>query len=309
MSVHPHAGKLPAPDMLVHVPALVSAYYTQSPQPVLPEQRVSFGTSGHRGSSLKSTFNEVHLHAIVQAICDYRLSRGIDGPLFLGGDTHALSEAAFRSALEVLTANAVSVRVASQGGYTATPVISHAILCWNADRKAEGRADGIIITPSHNPPADGGIKYNPPHGGPAETEITSWIERRANAYLQQHNAGVRRLPYLEARRSALVQPYDFTTRYVEDLGTVIDMDSIAASGLRWVGPVCPCGNPLPGVTACISRWSMPKSTPHSASFPVTGTAKYGWTARRPMPCAVCWTCGRTMTLPLAAIRIRTGTAS
>ena len=232
MSVHPHAGKLPAPDMLVHVPALVSAYYTQSPQPVLPEQRVSFGTSGHRGSSLKSTFNEVHLHAIVQAICDYRLSRGIDGPLFLGGDTHALSEAAFRSALEVLTANAVSVRVASQGGYTATPVISHAILCWNAGRKAEGRADGIIITPSHNPPADGGIKYNPPHGGPAETEITSWIERRANAYLQQHNAGVRRLPYLEARRSTLVQPYDFTTRYVEDLGTVIDMDSIAASGLR-----------------------------------------------------------------------------
>ena len=231
MSVHPLAGKLPTPDMLVSVPALVSAYYTQSPHPVRDDQRVSFGTSGHRGSSLTSTFNERHLHAITQAICDYRLSQNIDGPLFMGGDTHALSEPAFRSALEVLTANGIPVFVAPDGEYTATPVISHAILCWNAAQQ-KGRADGIIITPSHNPPADGGIKYNPPHGGPAETEVTSWIERRANDYLQKENTGVRRLPYMEARRSSLVRIYDFTSSYVDDLETVIDMQAIAASGLR-----------------------------------------------------------------------------
>ena len=161
MAVHPHAGKLPAPETLENIPALVSAYYTESPDPHQAAQRVSFGTSGHRGSSLKQTFNERHIHAITQAVCDYRKQHGITGPLFMGGDTHALSEPAFRSALEVLTANDVQVRISHDGSATATPAVSHAILCWNSEHGDQALADGIIITPSHNPPADGGFKYNP----------------------------------------------------------------------------------------------------------------------------------------------------
>ena len=231
MAVHPHTGKLPAPETLENIPALVSAYYTESPDPHQAAQRVSFGTSGHRGSSLKQTFNERHIHAITQAVCDYRKQHGITGPLFMGGDTHALSEPAFRSALEVLTANDVQVRVSHDGSATATPAVSHAILCWNSEHGGQALADGIIITPSHNPPADGGFKYNPPHGGPAETAVTAWIEKQANIYLDHLNCDVHRLPYSSARRSSLVQGYDFTARYVEDLPRILDMDSIAASGI------------------------------------------------------------------------------
>lgn len=231
MAVHPHAGKLPAPETLENIPALVSAYYTESPDPHQAAQRVSFGTSGHRGSSLKQTFNERHIHAITQAVCDYRKQHGITGPLFMGGDTHALSEPAFRSALEVLTANDVQVRISHDGSATATPAVSHAILCWNSEHGGQALADGIIITPSHNPPADGGFKYNPPHGGPAETAVTAWIEKQANIYLDHLNCDVHRLPYSSARRSSLVQGYDFTARYVEDLPRILDMDSIAASGI------------------------------------------------------------------------------
>lgn len=233
--VHADAGHLPDPEKLEHIPALMSAYYTEFPNPTVAGQRVSFGTSGHRGSSVLHTFNEEHIYAITQAVCDYRKSNGIDGPLFLGGDTHALSEAAFRSALEVLAANNVSVRVAKGGTFTATPAISHAILRWNTDRahgKSGGLADGIVITPSHNPPRDGGFKYNPPHGGPAETDVTSQIEQSANTYLENGNRGVQLMHLRAALSSPLVEEYDFIHAYVEDLSRVVDMKAIAASGLK-----------------------------------------------------------------------------
>lgn len=229
--VHARAGQLPLPEDLENIPALVSAYFTEYPNPAVPAQRVAFGTSGHRGSSLLHTFNEEHIYAITQAVCDYRKANSIDGPLFLGGDTHALSEAAFRSALEVLTANDVHVRIAPVGVYTATPAVSHAILKWNAGRSS-GLADGIVITPSHNPPRDGGFKYNPPHGGPAETDVTDGIEKRANAYLESGNRGVHLTHLRAALSSPLVEEYDFIRSYVDDLPKVLDVKAIAASGLR-----------------------------------------------------------------------------
>lgn len=229
--VHARAGQLPLPEDLENIPALVSAYFTEYPNPAVPAQRVAFGTSGHRGSSLLHTFNEEHIYAITQAVCDYRKANSIDGPLFLGGDTHALSEAAFRSALEVLTANDVHVRIAPVGVYTATPAVSHAILKWNAGRSS-GLADGIVITPSHNPPRDGGFKYNPPHGGPAETDVTDGIEKRANAYLESGNRGVHLTHLRAALSSSLVEEYDFIRSYVDDLPKVLDVKAIAASGLR-----------------------------------------------------------------------------
>ncbi len=229
--VHARAGQLPLPEDLENIPALVSAYFTEYPNPAVPAQRVAFGTSGHRGSSLLHTFNEEHIYAITQAVCDYRKANSIDGPLFLGGDTHALSEAAFRSALEVLTANDVHVRIAPMGVYTATPAVSHAILKWNAGRSS-GLADGIVITPSHNPPRDGGFKYNPPHGGPAETDVTDGIEKRANAYLESGNRGVHLTHLRAALSSPLVEEYDFIRSYVDDLPKVLDVKAIAASGLR-----------------------------------------------------------------------------
>ncbi|MEC4674326.1 MAG: phosphoglucomutase, alpha-D-glucose phosphate-specific, partial [Nitrospirota bacterium] len=182
MNVSPLAGKPTEPSMLANIPKLVTAYYTGRPDPSVPEQRVGFGTSGHRGSSFKNSFNEAHILSITQAICLYRRQQQIDGPLFLGMDTHALSESAFASALEVLAAHGVAVMIDQDHGYTPTPVISHAILTYNGGRRA-GLADGIVITPSHNPPEDGGIKYNPPHGGPADTHVTNWMEERANAFL------------------------------------------------------------------------------------------------------------------------------
>lgn len=228
--LHPLAGK-PAPrSMLINVPGLVSEYYTTTPDPENPARRISFGTSGHRGTSLAGTFNEHHILAVTQAICDYRNANGIKGPLFMGKDTHALSEPAFSSALEVLAANDIAVVIQEGGGYTPTPVISHAILTHN--RKGDGRADGIVITPSHNPPQDGGFKYNPPAGGPADTDTTRDIQGRANAYLQQRLKGVRRTSVKTALAASTTKEYDYIKPYLADLANILDMERIAAAGLK-----------------------------------------------------------------------------
>ncbi len=227
---HPLAGT-PAPlSLLVNVPKLVTAYYTERPDPSMPEQRVLFGTSGHRGSSLKVGFNEGHILAITQAICLYRTEQTIDGPLFLGWDTHALSEPARATALEVLAANGVEVMLDAQDDVTPTPVISRAILAHNRGRRS-GLADGIVITPSHNPPEDGGFKYNPPNGGPADTHITGWIEAKANALLADGLRDVARIPYERARRAATTHRFDYLGSYVGDLGAVVDMEVLLGTKL------------------------------------------------------------------------------
>lgn len=210
----------------------MSAYYTLTPDLNNPAQRVSFGTSGHRGSSLKQSFNEAHILAVTQAVCELRAADGIDGPLYLGCDTHALSEAAWRTALQVLAANNVKVRISRDRRYTATPAVSHAILLWNKDHSGAERADGIIITPSHNPPCDGGFKYNPPHGGPADTSETGRVEKRANELLASGNAGVKKVSYAEALANPLVEEYDYIAAYVDHLAEIIDMKAIAESGLK-----------------------------------------------------------------------------
>ena len=225
MKVSPLAGNAPEPSMLVNVPRLITAYYTGVPDPLIPAQRVAFGTSGHRGSSLHLAFNEWHILAISQAICLYRKQHQIDGPLFLGMDTHALSMPAFASSLEVLAANGVDVMIAEGDEYTPTPAVSHAILTYNRGRKS-GLADGIVITPSHNPPHDGGFKYNPPNGGPADTSVTSWIEAKANQFLESPLQGIKRMPYEMALRASTTHRHDFLNSYVDDLANVIDMDSI-----------------------------------------------------------------------------------
>ena len=225
MSVSPLAGKPADPSLLVNIPRLITAYYTERPDASVREQRVAFGTSGHRGSAFTQSFNEAHILAISQAICLYRKQQHIDGPLFLGMDTHPLSEPAFASALEVLAANGIDVMIDRDDGYTPTPVISHAILTYNRGRTA-GFADGIVITPSHNPPQDGGFKYNPPHGGPADTQVTKWIEEKANAFLVDNLLGISRVSYEQARRASTTTRHDFVSAYVRDLNTVVDMDSI-----------------------------------------------------------------------------------
>jgi phosphoglucomutase len=232
---HPLAGK-PAPrEVLVDVPDLLRRYAEEQPDPKDPSQRVAFGTSGHRGSSLRRSFNEAHILAVTQAVCDHRRSAGVSGPLFLGADTHALSGPAERTALEVLTANGVEV-VISEGGPVPTPVISHAILTYNRGRRS-GLADGIVITPSHNPPEDGGIKYNPPDGGPADTSITAVMEQRANALLEGGNREAKRLPYAQARAAARTR--DYVRPYVDDLGAAVDLE--AARGARLHIGVDPLG--------------------------------------------------------------------
>ncbi len=231
MTVSPLAGKPAPPSMLVNVARLVSAYYTERPDPSVREQRVSFGTSGHRGSSFRCGFNEAHILAVSQAICLYRRQRQITGPLFLGMDTHALSEPAFVTALEVLAANGTEVMIDRGGGYTPTPVISHAILSYNRGRKT-GLADGIVITPSHNPPEDGGFKYNPPHGGPADTDATGQIEELANGFIADRLRGVERIPAGKARSALTTHLHDYTGSYVTDLGSVVDMEAIRVSGLH-----------------------------------------------------------------------------
>jgi phosphoglucomutase len=231
MANHPLAGQPVPASMLVNIPRLITAYYTEKPDANLREQRVSFGTSGHRGTSFKRSFNEVHLVAVAQAIYEYRKMESITGPLYLGMDTHALSEPAFASVLEVLAANGVAVMVDQDGGYTPTPVISHAILTYNRGRSA-GLADGIVITPSHNPPEDGGIKYNPPHGGPADTLVTKWIEDRANALMKVDLHGVARIPYARARRAATTKPHDYLGNYIGALAQIIDMEVLRSAGLK-----------------------------------------------------------------------------
>ena len=230
MSLHPLAGK-PAPEsILANIPRLVSQYYSLTPDPGESTHRVAFGTSGHRGSSAACSFNEPHILAISQAVCDYRASQGISGPLFLGMDTHALSEPALISAVEVFAANGVEVMIDEDSGYTPTPVISHAILCHNRNRQ-DGKADGVVITPSHNPPPDGGFKYNPPSGGPADSVITDWIEQRANELLSDP-APVRRVPWQSALRQDNIHRHDYITPYIGDLSNVIDMEIIRDSGIH-----------------------------------------------------------------------------
>lgn len=230
MKIDPRAGQMAIASDLVDVPKLIAAYYEDHPDPHISEQRVAFGTSGHRGSSFHRSFNEDHIRAITQAICLYRQQRKIDGPLFLGIDTHALSWPAFASALEVLAANRVDVMLAEKDEYTPTPVISHAILTYNRGRKT-GQSDGIVITPSHNPPESGGIKYNPPHGGPAEAEITSWIERKANELLTNRLNGIQRISFAKALSSSTTHKHDYLTAYVNDLQNVVDMEVIRNSGI------------------------------------------------------------------------------
>lgn len=230
-AISPLAGK-PAPkSLLVDVPKLLAAYVDLRPDPTVPAQRVAFGTSGHRGISFDRSFNERHVLAISQAISDYRKGKGIDGPLYIGFDTHALSRPAFESALEVLAGNGVETVIASHGEYTPTPAISHAILTYNRGRSS-GVADGIVITPSHNPPDNGGFKYNPPNGGPAGTDVTGWIEDRANALLGDDVKAVRRIPLTQARRATTMHERDFLDAYVSDLGSVLDLDAIRSAGIR-----------------------------------------------------------------------------
>jgi phosphoglucomutase len=229
--ISPLAGQPAEPGMLVDVPALVAAYYTEQPDPAEPGQRVAFGTSGHRGSSLSRSFNEAHIVAISQAICHHRKRQRVDGPLFLGFDTHALSEPAFRTALEVLAANGVDAMVDAGRDYTPTPAVSHAILVHNRGRRT-GLADGIVITPSHNPPDEGGFKYNPPHGGPADTDVTRAIETAANRLLAGGLRRVRRLPYEAAVRAPTTHQHDFTGEYVADLDAVVDVDAVRGASLR-----------------------------------------------------------------------------
>ena len=231
MKLSPLAGKPAPPALLVDVSKLVSAYFTEVPDPGIPGQRVVFGTSGHRGSAFLKTFNEWHVLAITQAICRHRARQAVDGPLFLGIDTHALSVPACASALEVLAANGVDVMLAEHDEYTPTPAVSHAILTHNLGRST-GLADGIVVTPSHNPPEDGGFKYNPPHGGPAETDVTRWIEAEANDFLTRGLQGVKRVPVEQALRAATTHRYDYLDAYVSDLGAVIDMEAIRGATIR-----------------------------------------------------------------------------
>jgi phosphoglucomutase len=246
MSVHPLAGKPAPPGILIDPERLVAAYYSVRPDPENPEQQVSFGTSGHRGSPEDGSFNEAHILATTQAICEYRAAQGISGPLYLGRDTHAASEPAERSALEVLAANGVETVLQAGGAFTATPGISHAILVHNRGRKS-ALADGIVVTPSHNPPRDGGFKYNPPHGGPADTDATGWIQDRANQLLREANGSVKRLSYEAAKRAATTHELDFAAAYVAELEQVVDIAAIRNAKLR-LG-----ADPLGG--ASVAYWS------------------------------------------------------
>jgi phosphoglucomutase len=228
---NPAAGKPVDPADLTNVPRLVTAYFALKPDVADPAQRVAFGTSGHRGSSLKNSFNEDHILATTQAICDHRREAGLTGPLFIGIDTHALAEPALASAVEVFAANGVEIMIDQHGGYTPTPVVSHAILGYNKGRTT-GLADGVVITPSHNPPEDGGYKYNPPHGGPADTDVTSVVEKNANRYMEAGLKGVARMPYARARKAQSTHLHDYITPYVADLGNVVDMALVKSSGVK-----------------------------------------------------------------------------
>ena len=283
MTVDPRAGKLPEPSMLANIPRLVSAYYTMQPDPARREQRVAFGTSGHRGTSLTGAFTESHILATTQAICHYRREQGIDGPVFLGIDTHALSESAFGSALEVLAANEVDAMIDARDGYTPTPAVSHAILRHNA-RRTSGLADGIVITPSHNPPEDGGFKYNGTNGGPADTKATGWIEQRANALLADGLRGVKRIPLERARAAATTHRYDFAEAYVADLPNVVDLEVLRGSSLRLgVDPLGGAGVDYWGLIA--ERHGIPLTVVSDAVDPTFRFMTVDWDGRIRMDCS------------------------
>jgi phosphoglucomutase len=281
--LHPLAGKPATPSMLTNIPRLVTAYFAGKPDPAVPAQRVAFGTSGHRGSAFNNAFNEMHILAISQAVCDHRQRAGLTGPLFLGIDTHALAEPAAASALEVFAANGVEVMIDAQDGYTPTPVISHAILSYNKGRE-HGLADGVVITPSHNPPDDGGFKYNPPNGGPADTDITSVIERAANAYLEAGLKGVKRISYDQARRASCVHRHDYIGPYVADLGNVVDMEAIRSSGVR-IG-IDPLGGA--GVRYCqpiIERYGIAATVVSDVVDPTFQFMTVDWDGKIRMDCS------------------------
>ena len=283
MNVNPRAGQLPVPSDLANIPRLVSAYYTEHPDPAVRAQQVSFGTSGHRGTSLTCAFNERHILAITQAICLYRAQQRIDGPLFLGIDTHALSESAFGTALEVLAANDVEVMIDSRAGYTPTPAVSHAILSHNRGR-VTGFADGIVITPSHNPPEDGGFKYNPPNGGPADAGATGWIQDQANALLADDLRGVRRMPLARARKAATTHAYDYLDAYVSDLPHVIDLDAIRRASLTLgADPLGGAGVAYWGEIA--SRFSLPITVVSEVVDPTFRFMTLDWDGRIRMDCS------------------------
>lgn len=288
------AGKLAPQSLLVNIPRLVTAYYSLAPDPEVASQRISFGTSGHRGSAFTSSFNEAHILAITQAVCLYRRSAGIDGPLYLGMDTHGLSEPAFASALEVLAANGVETMIDAQEGYTPTPVISHAILCHNRGRKT-GLADGIIISPSHNPPDEGGFKYNPANGGPADVDVTGFIAKAANEFLTRKLSGVARIPYERARRAACIKRHDYTTPYVEDLGNIIDMDAIRSAGIR-VGI-----DPLGGAAVnywrpVIERYKLSATVVNDAVDPTFRFMTMDWDGKIRMDCSSAYAMAKLIAL-------------
>ncbi len=267
---NPAAGKPVAANALTNIPKLVTAYFVSKPDPADPAQRVAFGTSGHRGTSLKISFNEDHILATTQAICDYRKDAGLTGPLFVGIDTHALAEPALASAIEVFAANGVHIMVDERGGYTPTPVISHAILTYNKGRK-DGLADGVVITPSHNPPEDGGYKYNPPHGGPADTDVTGKVEKQANRYMEEGLKGVARMSYERARKSPSVHPHDYIGPYVADLGECRGhgFDQVRrcskSASIPWAGPPCITGSRSSSAMGSRRRSSTISSIRPSAS--------------------------------------------
>jgi len=283
MPISPRAGTLPDQSLLVDVPLLVSDYYTRIPDPGQRAERVSFGTSGHRGSSLNGAFNERHILAITQAIVEYRRSQGIDGPVFLGIDTHGLSRPALGTALEVLAANEVATFIDARGGYTPTPALSHAILAYNRGRTA-GRADGIVVTPSHNPPEDGGFKYNPPNGGPADTIVTSWVQNRANELLEKDLAGVKRMSLARAQRASTTKPYDYLDAYVADLPTVIDFDAIrGASVTLGADPLGGAGVAYWGEIA--DRYGLPLTVVSDVVDPSFRFMTLDWDGRIRMDCS------------------------
>ena len=287
MAVDPNAGKPLDPADLLNVSRLVTAYYALKPDPSVPEQRVAFGTSGHRGSAFAAAFNEDHILATTEAICRYRREQGTDGPLFLAMDTHALSEPAHASALEVLAAHGVETRIAAQfgtlEGYTPTPTLSHAVLAYNRGRKT-GLADGIVITPSHNPPADGGFKYNPTNGGPADTTATKWIENEANRLLAGGLAEVKRVPYARALKAATTRPHDFLAAYVEDLGGVVDFDAIAGAGLKLgVDPLGGAG--VAYWPRIAERWRFKLEVLNAAADPTFRFMTRDWDGKIRMDCS------------------------
>jgi phosphoglucomutase len=282
MPIDPHAGQAPSQEALADIPRLVTAYYALHPDVGVAAQSVSFGTSGHRGSAFDCAFNEDHILAITQAICEYRHAQGIDGPLFLAKDTHALSAPAFASALEVLSANGIETMVDLDLGYTPTPALSHAILCHN--RQATRRADGIVITPSHNPPVDGGFKYNPPHGGPADTTVTQWIQDRANAILAGGLRDVHRDGYAKALGAATTRRHDYVSEFVNDLDSVVDMDAIRGAGLNL------CADALGGAGLAYwgrisERYSLPLTIYHAYADPTFRFMRLDWDGKIRMDCS------------------------